>query len=105
MQIKIAAPLGGDAIIEFDDNEEVSGRLSIISGDITEGMIAEAIAGANPNSYMGFDTTLAAPASDVLRTLHLYAGWFVDWPAVEGGDEDDDDDDDDFGDHVDQIVY
>ena len=23
MQIKIAAPLGGDAIIEFDDNEEV----------------------------------------------------------------------------------
>lgn len=41
MQIKIAAPLGGDAIIEFDDNEEVSGRLSIISGDITEDMIAE----------------------------------------------------------------
>lgn len=40
MQIKIAAPLGGDAIIEFDDNEEVSGRLSIISGDITEDMIA-----------------------------------------------------------------
>ena len=101
MQIKIAAPLGGDAIIEFDDNEEVSGRLSIISGDITEDMIA----GANPNSYMGFVNTLDAPASDVLRTLHLYAGWFVDWPAVEGGDEDDDDDDDDFGDHVDQIVY
>ncbi|AXI37943.1 Hypothetical protein FORC64_p114 (plasmid) [Escherichia coli] len=25
MQIKIAAPLGGDAIIEFDDNDEVSG--------------------------------------------------------------------------------
>ncbi|MGD3057035.1 hypothetical protein ACP81J_25200 [Escherichia coli] len=47
MQIKIAAPLGGDAIIEFDDNEEVSGRLSIISGDITEDMISEAIAGAN----------------------------------------------------------
>ncbi len=83
MQIKIAAPLGGDAIIEFDDNEEVSGRLSIISGDITEDMIAEAIAGANPNSYMGFVNTLDAPASDVLRTLHLYAGWFVDWPAVE----------------------
>ena len=41
MQIKIAAPLGGDAIIEFDDNEEVSGRLSIISGDITEDMITE----------------------------------------------------------------
>ncbi len=80
MQIKIAAPLGGDAIIEFDDNEEVSGRLSIISGDITEDMIAEAIAGANPNSYMGFVNTLDAPASDVLRTLHLYAGWFVDWP-------------------------
>lgn len=36
------------------------------------------------------------------ETLHLYAGWFVDWPAVDGGDEDDDDD---FGDHVDQIVY
>ena len=87
MQIKIAAPLGGDAIIEFDDNEEVSGRLSIISGDITEDMIAEAIAGANPNSYMGFVNTLDAPASDVLRTLHLYAGWFVDWPAVDGGDE------------------
>ncbi|EEY5109604.1 hypothetical protein DQA19_002497 [Escherichia coli] len=103
MQIKIAAPLGGDAIIEFDDNEEVSGRLSIISGDITEDMIVEAIAGANPNSYMGFVNTLDAPASDVLRTLHLYAGWFVDWPAVDGGDEDDDDDD--FGDHVDQIVY
>lgn len=67
MQIKIAAPLGGDAIIEFDDNEEVSGRLSIISGDITEDMIAEAIAGANPNSYMGFVNTLDAPASDVLR--------------------------------------
>ncbi|HHU7220092.1 TPA: hypothetical protein ACUK6W_005331, partial [Escherichia coli] len=69
----------------------------------TEDMIAEAIAGANPNSYMGFVNTLDASASDVLRTLHLYAGWFVDWPAVDGGDEDDDDDD--FGDHVDQIVY
>ena len=102
MQIKIAAPLGGDAIIEFDDNEEVSGRLSIISGDITEDMITEAIAGANPNSYMGFVNTLDALASDVLRTLHLYAGWFVDWPSVDGGDEDDDDD---FGNHVDQIVY
>lgn len=61
MQIKIAAPLGGDAIIEFDDNEEVSGRLSIISGDITEDMIAEAIAGANPNSYMGFVNAIDAP--------------------------------------------
>ena len=51
---------------------------------------------------MGFVNTLDAPASDVLRTLHLYAGWFVDWPSVDGGDEDDDDD---FGNHVDQIVY
>ncbi|HGU2927224.1 TPA: hypothetical protein ACM87P_005286, partial [Escherichia coli O103:H2] len=59
-----------------------------------------------PNSYMGFVNTLDAPASDVLRTLHLYAGWFVDWPAVDGGDEDDDDDEEGFSDEtVNQLLY
>lgn len=63
-------------------------------------MIAEAIAGANPNSYMGFVNTLDAP--QVMFSNAASLRWLVcRLPAVEGGDEDDDD----FGDHVDQIVY
>lgn len=100
-RIKIATPFGETALVEYGNYAP----LKIISGDITEDMIAKAIATAKTNCHMGFVNTLDAPAGAVLRTLYFYADWFVDWPVVEGGDEDDDDDDDDLGIHIDPAVY
>ena len=89
VRINIATPFGETALVEYGDDEP----LKIISGDITEIMIEEAIAGASPGGYLGLVNTLDASGVEILRTLNYFAGWFVDWPVVEGGDEDDDDDD------------
>nr|DAW18602.1 MAG TPA: hypothetical protein [Caudoviricetes sp.] len=69
-----------------------AGTLVIVEGDITQDDMRNALNGVRPNSAVGEVNSLNADAHLVLRSLES-AGWQVDWPEVDAGDDDPNDED------------
>ncbi|MEG0870286.1 MAG: hypothetical protein RSG77_25060 [Hafnia sp.] len=86
MRIKITMPGGKAGMVECRN----AGTLEIVEGDITQDDMRNALYGVRPNSAVGEVNSLSADASLVLRSLES-AGWLVDWPEVEPGNDEPDD--------------
>ncbi|NDO81518.1 hypothetical protein CJP72_12305 [Citrobacter sp. NCU1] len=87
MRIKVTMPGDKSGVVECSE----TGALAIVEGGITLDDMRASLHGVRPNSAVGEVNSLDAEAHLVLRSLES-AGWLVDWPEVEGGDDDPDDD-------------
>lgn len=88
MRIKVTMPGGKAGMVECSN----AGTLVIVEGDITQDDMRNALNGVRPNSAVGEVNSLNADAHLVLRSLES-AGWQVDWPEVDAGDDDPNDED------------
>lgn len=79
--IKITSPDGREGTVDLEE-----GPIIRIAGDVSLGDISDDIRHLRPNSATGTVNNVKANGYFVLRSAEL-AGWAVEWPTVEGGDD------------------